>query len=65
MSRYRLFPKVVEKSYGPVFPIGMHTEDLSRSMHSEEKYTELDQLIFQLPQTMICISASRPPMNIK
>ncbi len=43
----------------------MHTEELSRWMHNWGKYTGLDQLIFQLLQTMACISASRPLMNIK
>ena len=42
----------------------MHTEELSCRMHNGEKYTKLDQLIFQLLLTMACISASRPPMNI-
>ena len=55
--------KVVEKSLCPVFPLvctkGCHDECTMGDN------TRLDQLNSQLLQTMTCISASRPPMNIK
>ncbi len=52
----------------PHLSVCMHTEELSLWMHNGGKYPRLDQLIFQLLQTIACISPSRPlttPSKIK
>ena len=64
-SRYRSFPKL--KSLDPVFPIDMHTKELS-TVELTAKWGNIHgtgPTEIQLLRTMACISASRPPMHIK
>ena len=50
------FSEVVEKPLGPVFPIGMHTEEPLWRMYMWENTQDWTNSFFQRHQTMACIS---------